>query len=129
MEKLFEKASEEQEIIPQTSLEEMTDAIKDINLLIIGGHPNWHNRLSTIFNNITVIKSSEYSGDYNVIYNSDYIYFFTNHIGHGVYNKALDMMREHDISYGYINNTNLEQNIAQIYEDFIKRNSKAEKAS
>ncbi len=121
---LFDKVEKEQEKVeeePKITYDEMVNAVKDVNLLIIGGHPNWHSRLSGIFKNITIIKSNEYNGDYNVIFNSDYIYFFTNHIGHGVYNKALDMMREHGISYGYINNTNLEQNVAQIYEDMSKR--------
>ncbi len=101
--------------------DEMAEKIKDIKLLIIGGHTNWHNRLSDIFKNMSAIGSSEYKSDMNKIYKADYIYFFTNHISHGIYNKALDLMREHNVMYGYINNTNLEQNIAQIYQDYIEK--------
>ena len=98
--------------------DKMVDTVKNTKILIIGGHKNWHNRLSEHLKNLSTIDSDEYNGDFNVIYGADRIYFFTGYIGHGVYNKALDMMREHNIdNYGYINNTNLEQNIAQIYED------------
>ena len=103
------------------SFEEMTDAIKDFRILIIGGHDNWHCRLSKFLNNLVIISHDDYMSDFNVIYKADSIYFFTNYIGHGVYNKALDLMREHDIDYGYINTTNLEQNIGFIYKDMKDR--------
>ena len=119
-EALKKLATDDEESVNKPSFEKMAEEVRDIKLLIIGGHANWHSRLSEIFTDLTAIGSSEYKSDMNKIYSADLVYFFTNHISHGVYNKALDLMREHDIHYGYINNTNIEQNVAQIYQDYLE---------
>ena len=73
------------DIKEEFDIESMVEAIKDIKVLFIGGHENWHNRLSEYIPNMTVIGHDDYGVDYNVIYNADLIYFFTNYIGHGVH--------------------------------------------
>ncbi|MCD8336273.1 MAG: hypothetical protein LUD18_03190 [Lachnospiraceae bacterium] len=98
----------------------MEAAIAQKRIVIIGGHDNWLNKLKVRFDGWRFI-STEISAvvDLRVFDGADYTYFFTEHLAHKTYAAYVKVLRERDLPFGYIHSTNVEKNIAQIYEETI----------
>lgn len=98
--------------------EVMEAAIAAKRIVIIGGHDNWLNKLKARFAGWRFI-STEVSAvvDLHVFDGADYTYFFTEHLAHRTYTAYVKVLRERDLPFGYIHSTNVDKNIAQIYED------------
>ena len=104
----------------EVSYDEMKMAIKDRNVVIIGGNENWTKKLKNEFPNWkfvkAVVSSTVTSG---VIMNCEKVYFFTDTLGHSNYAKFVDLARCHDVDFSYIHGVNIRNNVKQIYHDFI----------
>ncbi len=108
------------ETVPEsnTNVEELKKAIEDKNILIIGGHPNWHNKLKTLFPNWSFIGVEKFASlNPATADGRDKVYFFSNFIGHSEYYRFTSYMQKHDINYGYLKDTNTDSNIKQIFEE------------
>ncbi len=105
--------------VPETtvSIEKMRDAVKDLKILIIGGHPNWVSKLRRDFPKWRFYSPSV-SGttDVNVIDKADHVLFFTDTISHCRYWQFLNALREKKIPFGYIHGVNIEKNIMDVYK-------------
>ncbi|MBQ3031670.1 MAG: hypothetical protein IJD29_04150 [Anaerotignum sp.] len=100
------------------SIEEMKEELKSRKILIIGGHPNWINKLRRefpgwLYSGANLVQSE----DASKVVSADYVYFFTDTLSHGAYWKFLTVLRNRKIPFGYLHSVNLENNIRQIYED------------
>lgn len=104
--------------IKEETLEDMKKAIADANIVIIGGHINWINKLRKQFPNWLFILSETYKTvDGKMLDGKDKVYFFTDHISHVTYGKFIAAVRERKIPFGYLGSLNIEQMIRHIYED------------
>ena len=105
-----------------TSIEEeeaiaLSDAIKDKNILIVGGDRNWRRKLMEQYPQIRTISGSNVNIDLTVFKQADCVLFFTNHISHSVYNRIMNYIRLNRINFGYIKMVNsqlLEKEIISI---------------
>lgn len=100
---------------------QMKKAIQNLRIVIIGGNDNWLKKIKQEFPNWKYVKptASPINCSTN-LHNADMVYFFTETLGHSVYNTFIQMVRENKIPFGYLHGVNLDSNVAYIYADVIK---------
>ena len=104
--------------IKEETLEQMKKAIAEKDIVIVGGHTNWINKLKSMFPNWLYASADSYKTiDGPMLDDKDKVYFFTNHISHSNYNKFIAAVREREIPFGYLATVNLDSLIRQIYEE------------
>ena len=110
----------EEESESKISLDEMRNKLSEFRIVIIGGHPNWVNKLKKEFPDWVFI-SPKASGTSNVdiVDRADYVYFFTEMMGHPVYFQFMNVVRERKVAFGYIHDVNIEKNVKQIYRELV----------
>lgn len=105
------------------SIEEMTEALKNKKIVIIGGHINWVNKLKNLFPDYKYIRVKETCAVSDTIMdNAEKAYFFTDTISHCTYNKYVSLAMKKGIPFGYIHSVNMNTVITQIYEDMKNEN-------
>lgn len=92
--------------------------IQSRKVCIIGGHTNWVNKLKSEFPDWSFISPNA-SGtlDKGILRGAEYVYFFTDTIGHRTYYRFIQMVRSEKIPFGYIHGVNISQNVQQIAAD------------
>ena len=102
----------------QISAEEMRAYLGEKRVVIIGGHSNWRNKMKEEFPHWVYIEPKA-SGtlEASVVDKADMVYFFTDTLGHGTYFRYLNVVKEHDVKFGYIHGVNIENNIRKMYKD------------
>jgi len=114
------KLEHEEPEIEEDNLPEMKQFIAEKKLIIIGGSPNWQNKLRNEFPNWTFVNVNNYrTFDAKMLENQDKVYFFTDHISHASYRKFIAVVRENNIPFGYIASSNIEAVIRQIYGEMM----------
>jgi hypothetical protein len=105
-------------VVSDDSIDSMKKAIMDKDVIIIGGHINWHNKLRRIFPKWTFLLTEEFKTvDGKMLENKDKVYFFTDHMNHTAYEKFIVACRERNIEFGYLATINKNQLIQRVYED------------
>ena len=100
------------------NLEEMKAALKDRKIIIVGGHENWVGYLKDIFPNWTYIKPSiSNTLPESHAVHAEYLFFFTDTISHGSFNKYMNIVRKHGLPYSYLHGTNIDRTIINIYRE------------
>ena len=94
----------------------MKKLLNSKKVTIIGGHQNLVNYLKQEFPNWTY-TATEVRSDIPLskLLNQDITIFCAEHICHAFYYKYLHMARKNDLKIGYIQGSNVEQIITQIY--------------
>lgn len=97
---------------------DMTEYLKKLRIIIIGGHSNWVNKMKACFPDWEYISPSA-TGSIapSIVEHADHVYFFTDTISHSAYYRYVNVVRERNISFGYIHGVNIENNIKTIYRD------------
>lgn len=104
----------------EISYEEMKAAIKDRNVMIIGGNENWTKKLKNEFPNWKFVKAVVSSTvTSSIIMNCEKVYFFTGTLGHSNYAKFVDLARYHGVDFSYMHGVNVQKNVRQVYHDLI----------
>lgn len=100
----------------RTSIDEMKRLLSSKKVTIIGGHQNLVNYLKQEFPDWTY-TATEVRSDIPLskLLNQDITIFCAEHICHAFYYKYLHMARKNDLKIGYIQGSNVEQIITQIY--------------
>lgn len=100
----------------RTSIDEMKRLLSSKKVTIIGGHQNLINYLKQEFPDWTY-TATEVRSDIPLskLLNQDITIFCAEHICHAFYYKYLRMARKNDLKIGYIQGSNVEQIITQIY--------------
>lgn len=105
-------------VVSDDSIDSMKKAIIDKDVIIIGGHINWHNKLRRIFPKWTFLLTEEFKTvDGKMLENKEKVYFFTDHMNHMAYGKFVAACRERNIEFGYLATINTNQLIQRVYED------------
>lgn len=115
---LTEDDREAQKSVP---VDEMKSFLKDLRIIVIGGHSNWQQKMKQEFPNWTYIDATV-SGtlDSSVVDKADRVYFFTDTISHSTYFKYMNVVKERNVDFGYIHGVNIENNIRQMYRELKK---------
>lgn len=81
-------------------------AIPPINAIIAGGHNNWHNKLKELLpNTFKYLEGDNNNFDTNILNNIDYVFIYTNYMGHSFYYKLINKCKNIDANIYYINST------------------------
>ena len=117
---VYKSELDEEEVL-EDSLESMKKVIASKDVVIIGGHINWINKLKQQFPNWMFIHPDTYKNvDGKMLDDKDYVYFFTDYMNHISYTKFIAAVRERKIPFGYLGSRNVESLVKQIYEDLCK---------
>jgi hypothetical protein len=96
----------------------MKAQIADLDIVIIGGHINWINKMKKEFPKWMFIASDAYKTvDGKMLEGKDRVYFYTDYISHVTYGKFIAAVRERKIPFGYLGTYNMDNIIRQIYDD------------
>lgn len=79
-----EEAVEETSIVPNSYVQ---GKLKSLNILIMGGHQVWQNRLKELYPYFNYIDSENVNYDINITRNADVVLFNTLHCSHTLYYK------------------------------------------
>lgn len=102
-------------------VEEMKAEIRNLEILIVGGHSNWISKMKNIFPKWEFVHLTDAAGvDPRIVENADTVFFFTDYISHTAYYRFLDVLRAKKIPFGYLSGVNVDRTIEQVY-DFIHR--------
>lgn len=114
----------EQEQLPLES-DEVTDLdekIRDKQIVIIGGHINWINKLKQQFPKWLYIHPDSYKlVDGKILNGKEKVYFFTDYMNHVSYAKYIAAVRERKIPFGYLGSRNIDYLVRQIAEDLLTK--------
>jgi hypothetical protein len=98
------------------SMDEMKAALADRKIIIVGGHDNWTGYLKALFPSWTYIKPSiSNTLPEGHATNAEYLFFFTDTISHGSFNRYMNVVRKHKLQYSYLHGTNIERTVSSIY--------------
>lgn len=114
--------SQEVPQITEDKLEDMQQVIAEKNVIIVGGHVNWINKLKKEFPNWRYLDANiSRTNDSKLVEGADKVYFFTDHLSHGTYGKFVKLVRENRIPFGYMHSVNMDSMVRQVYEDLIEK--------
>lgn len=82
--------------------------------IIIGGHPNWQNKIKEKLPGWKIIAAEVNTLNDAIIRSCDVLVFNTGHLNHSLYYKLIKSIKEHEIRIGYISSTNVDKSIAEI---------------
>ena len=107
--------------VEEDKLPDMEKAIADKQIVIIGGHVNWQNKLKQMFPEWLFVHPDAYKTvNSGMLEGKEKVYFFTDYINHISYKKFVAIVREKSIPFGYIGSRNIDSVVAQIYQEMIK---------
>lgn len=75
------------------------EKLKSFNILVMGGHQIWQNRLKEVYPYFTYIDSDNVNFDINITRNADFIFFNTLHCSHTLYYRI-----KNNVNNGRTNN-------------------------
>lgn len=93
-----------------------SEELNKLNGVIIGGHPNWQNKMKEVLTWTYI--SPDISINEDLIKNADVVIFNVSYLSHSLYYKAIDIIKENNIRMSYIKSTNIRYAISEIYKWF-----------
>lgn len=113
---VYELDKESETETAENNIENMKKALKNKRLTIIGGHQNLVNYLKQEFPDWTY-TATEVRSDIPLskLVNQDLTVFCAEHICHAFYYKYLHMARKNNLKIGYMQGSNINQIITQLY--------------
>lgn len=107
------KMSQESEIANNIPID--IELLNNISGTIIGGHPNWRNKIKEQLRNWNLFGPDSFVDDKTIL-NSTIVVINTSYLNHTTYNRIIDLIRKENIPLGYVTNTNLELTLQEIYD-------------
>lgn len=99
--------------------DELQTIMKEMRIVIVGGHVNWQNKLSRVLPNIRFKDQSTYV-DVDAIRNSDVVCFNTAFMQHKAFYETQEALRLRNVPVVFLDKTNVELTLRQIYEGYLK---------
>lgn len=123
--RLKELAFELDSAVPSASPEppNIHDILERHRIFIFGGHENWHQQLKKEFPELNIVSGTLHSMSPEVFRTAEYVLIFAGHMAHTVFNKGIAFLRQNEIPYSYLSQSNLDylqKKIAEIYGEGIK---------
>ena len=108
----------ETEYLPDNNDITLAELLNGKKICIIGGHINWRNKLKKQYPSLITVDGNGKTLDFSFLEDVDMVLFYTSHMGHGVYEKAMSLIRKKSIPFDYIgkavNPDLVEKEIAEI---------------
>lgn len=102
-------------------VEEMEETLRDMKIIIVGGHDNWTGFLKKKFPKWTYLKPSPTgSKTRNDVLYGDHVFFFTDTIAHPQYYKYINAVRTHGVPFSFLHGTNIDRTIRTVYRDMFE---------
>ncbi|MFE8698251.1 hypothetical protein ACFYKT_18165 [Cytobacillus sp. FJAT-53684] len=99
------------------SFEERVLFLKEKNIVIIGGHPNWQIKLKEIFPNYIIVDVENLNRDLSFIGHADAVFINTNFLSHSLYWKVMNQMSKNEVPLHFMERTtNIERIVMHLYE-------------
>ena len=113
--------SQEDVPVEEEKLEDMKKHISEKDVVIIGGHINWINKLRKEFPNWRYLDANiSRVHDKKLVEGAEKVYFFTDHLSHGIYARYVKLIRDCGIPFGYMHSVNIGTLIKQVYVDLAR---------
>lgn len=90
--------------------------LNNLKGIIIGGHPNWQNKLKIMLPEWKFISTEISSINPALIKGTAIVIINTTYFKHSLYYGLINLIRNEDIALGYISSTNAELALKEIYE-------------
>lgn len=104
-----EEEAEESPVLPNSYVQ---GRLKNLNVLIMGGHQVWQNRLKELYPDFKHLDSDNVNYDINITRNADIVFFNTLHCSHTLYYRMKNNINngrdERKNKVVYISSNNLE---------------------
>ena len=104
-----EEEAEESAVLPNSYVQ---GRLKNLNVLIMGGHQVWQNRLKELYPDFKYLDSDNVNYDINITRNADIVFFNTLHCSHTLYyrmkNNINNGRNERKNKVIYISSNNLD---------------------
>ncbi len=101
------------------SYEEKVRFLRDKRVVIVGGDPNWVNKLRKEFPGWVFISPAPNNTVLEApLCNAEKIFVFTKTLSHSMWYKVVGVLRDYDLKYSYIHDVNIRKNVDQIYGEF-----------
>ena len=119
---VYEMTQDDTSSSTKISIDEMVNALNSKKILIVGGHTNWISRMKELFPDWKYInfKSTTTINDSVLNESIDHVYFFTDVLKHHVYYRFVGLVKTKGLTFGYLNGSNIDATVKQIYKDMIK---------
>lgn len=103
---------------PKIDQQSMINAVKDMKIAIVGGHPNWINKMKQVFPDFKYFRPDVQAtiAD-SALGSTEKVYFFTDTLSHSEYYKLLNLVQAKGLPFGYIHTVNMANVIKQLYEE------------
>ena len=96
------------------------DYLSGKRIAIIGGHPNWYKKIKEVFPDWKYIGPS--AANAKLSDELDYVFFYTEILGHKTYWKYISECDRYAIPFGYVKGTNLDVCIGGMYKTISNDN-------
>ncbi len=114
---VFEK---DNNYVPQEEDKNLVDHINGKKIIIIGGAKEWRRKFREKYPEIRSLNGFNENFDVTALGMVDYIFFFTGHMSHATYYKAINYIRLNQIPFGYIGKTNLDLVELELIDELEK---------
>lgn len=81
------------------------EVIKEMDIVVIGGHINWRNNLKKKYNNIQIYDGHIETADLKPLEKADFVFLNVSNMSHGMYYRVMKLLREKDIPFDYLGRT------------------------
>lgn len=97
----------------------LNEILEKNNVVFVGGFSGFHRKLKERFPKLILVHPDQEKIDLSIIRNADYLFFFTQYIGHSIYYRVVNVANANKIKWDYVHFHNLdilEQEIVQKIE-------------
>lgn len=114
---VFEK---DNNYMPEDEDKNLVNYINGKKIIIIGGAKEWRRKFREKYPEIRSLNGFNENFDVAVLGMVDYVFFFTGHMSHATYYKAINYIRLNQIPFGYIGKTNLDLVELELIDELEK---------
>lgn len=86
----------------EKSIEELADRIQQKKIAVIGGHPNWINKMKDVLPNVLFVEVDELNRDLSFVDNLDAVFVSTTFFNHTFYRKLMKYMNNNNTKLYYL---------------------------
>lgn len=111
----------EKEELPEKDIkiQDVTDYLRSKKIAIVGGHPNWQNKLKEYIPHATFMSVEQINRDFSFLDNVDAVFINTSYFNHKFYMKLMSRMSRNNTSLYYLKGSaNAQLSLMEIYQFF-----------
>lgn len=81
------------------------EIIREMDIVVIGGHINWRNNLKRKYGNIQIYDGHVETADLKPLEKADFVFLNVSNMSHGMYYKVMKFLREKNVPFDYLGRT------------------------